>query len=206
MSADNLIWYKDIPGFVTDTSHFLDFIPDRSMSLVEQLNAIMRFALYLVIILFVIKHDVRCIYILLFAAVITWLISMQDGVEQKAKAELLEKMTLVPDIKGRPCVKPTKDNPFMNVTFADYTEFPNRPKACDISNKKVDDQVTKMFETDFVRATDDIYNRSGSDRQFYSTPSSTIPNDQEAFKKFVYKIPKTAKEDGLTNYFTPIKK
>jgi len=198
------IWFHDVLGFFKDTSHFSEFIPDRSMTLTAQLNAVFRFALYLTIILLVIKQDLRSIYIVVFVGFITWIIYVQDTSTNKLKNQVLETLNIGTDVKNRACYKPTSDNPFMNVSLGDYKEFPNRPKACDVL--KHDKEVTDLFETtggSFVRATDDIYNRGGGDRQFYTNPSTTIPNDQEGFARFLFPLGKTLKEDGLTNFFTP---
>lgn len=203
--ADNVIWYRDLPYFLTNSSNFFKIIPDRSMTLTEQLNAIMRFALYFTIVVMIIKQDLRVIFFLVFVGIITWIIDVQDNVEKKLKEKVLETLNIQEDIKKRPCFKPTQDNPFMNVTYADYTDFPNRPAACDVSKKDVEKTVNSLFEDGFIRATDDIYNRTGADRQFYTNAATTIPNDQNSFTQWCYKMPKTIKEDGLTNYFTPFK-
>lgn len=199
------IWFQNIWGFFTDTQHFLDFIPDRSMNLVEQLNAVFRFSLYLTVLLLIIKKDLRSIFIMVFVGLITWVIYVQDVSNNNMKGKVLEKLDLGTDIKNRACIKPTKDNPFMNVSYIDYTDFPNRPKACDVTKDPVKKEITKIYESNgaFVRSTDDIYNRGGGDRQFYTNASTTIPNDQEAFAKWLYPLGKTLKEDGLVNFFTP---
>jgi hypothetical protein len=132
---------------------------------------------------------------------VTWIIYIQDNVEKGLKDKILETLNIQEDIKNRPCFKPTLDNPFMNVSYVDYKDFPNRPPACDVSDPKVND----FFEQGFIRATDDIFNKTGSDRQFFTNASTTIPNNQEAFAKWCYKVHKTPKEDGLTNFFTPVK-
>lgn len=205
MNGNEIIWYKDIPTFLTDPHHILEIIPDKSMSITEQLNTIMRFSLYFSIVLLILKHDLRVIYFLILTGIITWIIYIQSNAESSLKNQVLEKLNINEDVNNKPCYKPTQDNPFMNVSYVDYKEFPNRPKACDLSKKEVENVVNNLFEDGFIRATDDIYNKSGSDRQFYTNAATTIPNDQESFTKWCYKIPKTIKEDGITNYFSPIK-
>lgn len=200
------IWYKNIYGFMTDTDHYLEFIPDRSMTLDQQLNSILRFSLYLSIILVVIRQDIRPIFITFFIALLTWLIHAQQNRESFLKSSLYDTLNIDKDIKDRACYKPTKENPFMNYMQGDFV---NRPKACDITEKdsKYAVEMNKFFETNgtFVRATDDIYNKAASDRQFYTTPSTTASNDFESFAKFLYPLGKTKKEDGLVNFFTPKK-
>jgi hypothetical protein len=42
---------------------------------------------------------------------------------------------------------------------------------------------------------DDLFNRNTSQRQFYTTPVTTIPNDQTGFARWLYKLPETCKEN-----------
>lgn len=203
--SEEKIWYTDLYNFITNPNHLMDIIPDKSMNVVQQLNAIMRFTLYFTLILLLLKRDLRVIVFLVLAGVLTWVINVQNGNEADLKNVILEKLKIEEDVLKRPCYQPTAENPFMNVSYVDYKEFPNRPKACDLSKKEVEAKVTGLFEDGFIRATDDIYNRSGSDRQFYTNAATTIPNDQDSFTRWCYKIPRTPKEDGITNFFSPIK-
>ena len=197
------IWYEDIPFFLSNYSKYAEFIPEKRLNLTEQLNALMRFSIYFAIIHFIVKREIYIVFLVLFMGILTYVINNNYTKTEEVKETLLNKLNI--DEEGE-CYKPTKNNPFMNVLFTDYKDFPNRPKACDLSNTSVNENVTKLFEEGTVRATDDIFNRSGSDRQFFSNPSTTIPNDITSFTKWCYKIPKTLKEEGLENYFTPYKK
>lgn len=201
----DVIWYQNLPNFFIETSELLNIIPERSMTLTEQLNAIMRFAFYFTIVLLILKRDLRVIFFVIFAGLITWVIYAQNNSEKHLKKQIMENLNIDEDVKHRPCYKPTENNPFMNVSYVDYKDFPNRPKACDVSNKEISTKVTDLFENGFIRATDDIYNRTGSDRQFYTNAATTIPNDQDSFARWCYKIPKTPKEDGIVNFFSPLK-
>ena len=203
--SEEKIWYQDLYNFITNPNHILDIIPDKSMNVIQQLNAIMRFTLYFTLVLLLLKRDLRVIVFLILAGVLTWIINIQNANEADLKQSILEKLKIEEDVLKRPCYQPTAENPFMNVSYVDYKEFPNRPKACDLSKKEVEDKVNNLFEDGFIRATDDIYNRSGSDRQFYTNAATTIPNDQDSFTRWCYKIPRTPKEDGITNFFSPVK-
>jgi hypothetical protein len=93
------------------------------------------------------------------------------------------------------CVKPTKDNPLMNVLLTDYQNDPNRAEACINTDKTIMKNIDDNFYFNVFKDTDDLYQKGYSQRQFYTTPSTTIPNDQGSFAHWLYKMPETCKEN-----------
>jgi hypothetical protein len=89
---------------------------------------------------------------------------------------------------------PTANNPFMNVLMSDYSENPQKKEACDVSKGKTKKLVKKYFNNNLYRDVSDVYNKNASDRNYYTMPISTIPNDQESFAKYLYGQDKTCKE------------
>ena len=48
------------------------------------------------------------------------------------------------------------------------------------------------------RDVNDLFGKNNSQRQFYTVPGNSIPNDQDTFAKWLYATPKTCKEgNGL---------
>jgi hypothetical protein len=92
------------------------------------------------------------------------------------------------------CVKPTENNPFMNVLMNEYSENPTRKKACDISRSDIKRQSQKFFDKKLYRSVSDIFNKESSDREFITNPISTIPNDAKSFSEWCWGQPKTCKE------------
>ena len=87
---------------------------------------------------------------------------------------------------GRLCAKPTAVNPFMNVLM---TDEPGRPGACKLNESVIARQDALFRETASSQVIDvDPYDVNGraAARQFYTTASSTTPNDQAGFLKFMY--------------------
>jgi hypothetical protein len=97
--------------------------------------------------------------------------------------------------KGRACSRPTAANPFMNVLLTDFKENPHRAPACDVRDCGTRSEVHQLFNKNLQRDVGDIFYKNASDREFYSTPNTTIPNDQDAFAKWLYKTPP---EKGLS--------
>ena len=179
-------WTKDPLEFFLDVNNFTKIIPNGQMTLVEQLNAVLRFSILFSIIIIVIRHDVRVILFALFVAFFTMLIHKYSTREQNEKKRVLEKMNVDHDRYSGYCMKPTKENPFMNPTPADYGDFPNRPPACRISKPKVEKRIQEYMDEQVYRDIDDVYGKTTNDRQFYTMPNTTIPNDQKKFAEFLY--------------------
>jgi hypothetical protein len=118
--------------------------------------------------------------------------------EEKRDRKMYEKSE-VPPIN---CTKPTIDNPFMNVTMKDYFNIDqstkmiiDRPEACDTNDINIKKEMNSAFNNNLFKDVNDIFGKTNSQRQFYTMPSTTIPNDQNEFAKWLYLNPKTCKED-----------
>jgi hypothetical protein len=56
------------------------------------------------------------------------------------------------------------------------------------------------FNENVFRETDDLYNKSLLPRQFYTVPSTTIPNEREKLADWLYNTGPSCKENGLVCY------
>lgn len=99
-------------------------------------------------------------------------------------------------INNKKCVKPTQSNPFMNPNILDKNLF----SACSIENSKISKNMDDYFNENVFRETDDLYNKSLLPRQFYTVPSTTIPNEREKLADWLYNTGPSCKEDGLVCY------
>jgi hypothetical protein len=101
------------------------------------------------------------------------------------------------EIIGEDVTYPTASNPFMNVLVDEIKYNPTRPPAANGTNPLVNMQLDDFFHTQFVNDPTDVFNTTQSQRQFYTTPSTTVPNDQDSYQNWLYRIPgKTCKEGG----------
>lgn len=186
-------WFNDPPNFINGDNYF-QIWPSKDMSFEEQLNSLMRFSLYFSVIVFIIKKDANIFFIPVFMAIFTYYIYAVDTSNKKNERMLLEKFNMMQDKRtNERCIKPTQENPFMNVLMTDYTKNPERPAACKMT-KSVKEDIKNHFDSTLFRDIDDIFHKNASDRQFYTTPITTIPNDQTAFAKWLYSTPPTCKE------------
>lgn len=183
------IWYRDLGNFMRGNrvSHF---IPLGSMTLVEQLNAILRFALYFSVVIFTVRRDLRLFYFPIGTAGVTYIIMLVHEKKQLERREMFKRFGIREE---GTCTLPTDNNPFMNVLMNEYAENPRRKPACEYDGT-VKKDMKKRFNRNLYRSVGDIFQKGASDRQYYTTPSTTIPNDQETFASWLYGRGATCKE------------
>jgi len=101
------------------------------------------------------------------------------------------------EVVGEKFTAPTSKNPFMNVLIDQIKYNPTRAAALSVLDPQVNVTLDQFFKTNFTSDPTDVFGRTQSQRQFYVTPSTTVPNDQESYQNWLYRIPgKTCKEGG----------
>lgn len=210
-------WIQD-PAILIDKERYTEFFPTPDMTPIEKLNSMSRFFILSGILLFLYQGTTWPLYIPLIGLSITLFMyySLQSQIDpptrvtiqkqiQKLDADDVEYANVTYDQDNKPrdrilddsagagkwCVSPTKDNPFANVLLSDYVIDPERPRACPYDKKAIDNQ----FYYNVYRDVDDIFEKNNGQRQFYTMPYTTIPNEQTKFAEWLYKTPKTCKED-----------
>lgn len=190
------IWYDDIQNFMTMDNYFV-ILPMANMTFEEKLNALVRFFIYLGLILALVKGKYKYLFFGIIAMVVSVLLIEFDK-SQKVRAEKFLQRNDMTVVDNKVCARSTVDNPFMNPTSIDMTYNPNRPSACDIDNPEVQKQIESNFNARLFRNVGDIYGKEASQREFYTVPSTTIPNDQTGFAEWLYGMGPTCKEgNGL---------
>jgi len=86
---------------------------------------------------------------------------------------------------------PTASNPLMNVLLPEINNNPNRKKAMKSYSPETAPAIMEAVKKNLPDKRlygnpDDKTELEYSMRNFYTTASSTIPNDQEGFSKFLY--------------------
>ena len=59
----------------------------------------------------------------------------------------------------------------------------------------IKENIERGFNADLYRDINDLYDTKNSQRIWYTTPVTSIPNDQEGFAKWLYKVDKVCKND-----------
>jgi hypothetical protein len=196
MSSDPF-WLNDF-SIIFKSDKLLRFIPSKSMSLEEKLNSIVRFGLYLSILLMVLKENYLYMYIFVFSLIITYIIYVfKDDTKEKFNNQEKKTLSDIEEINeieltdDESCREPTKNNPFMNPLLPD--NYKNIKKSCSYTDP-IKEKIDNYFYDNLFDDTSKLYGKRNSQRNFYSMPSTTIPNDQDGFAKWCYRVPKTCKE------------
>lgn len=164
------------------------------ISFKDKILIISNFIFFMALILSLIT---RSIFLIVFAIIINLFLLYTYFYYNKEQAKIKEEMDNNNQaiINNKLCVKPSKNNPFMNPTIVDIADNPNiNLSACCIDNRKIKKDINNIFLDNQYRDVIDIYDRNSSQRQFYTMPSTTIPNNQEAFSKWLYYRKSSCKE------------
>lgn len=183
-------FWKDDITILLDKYRLVEFVPTSDMTINEKLNALTRLVLYLGILLTLVYKRSDPIYIPLIGCAIIYLVHQHyPGTDQEGGCD---------DTDVEHVQLPTKDNPFMNVLLTDYVDNPQRKPAGDIDIPDVQQQIEKNFGHGLYKDIDNIWDKNNSQRQYYTNPSTTIPNDRDSFMKWCWSTPYTCKDGNLT--------
>ena len=161
------LWYNNFNVLLEKP---YQFFPSNNLTDIEKINSLVRLAIYYSIIIIVTRRNTNYLTFSVVLIITSFLLGRTEkfgNESNKAK-----------------CYKPTESNPFMNFTLDDYYKDPNRPKNCDIT--EVRDEMKEKFLKRIVPDPADIWGQNTSDRNFYTTPSTRIVNDQTRFAKWCY--------------------
>ena len=217
--SNNVFWGLDgISGIVNlfKKQTLLDIFPNKIMTLDEKLNAISRFLIYLGIIISIYQ---RSLHFLIYSTIGLSIIYIWYKFQSKPMIEAIQVNdpdnsldTNIKNYKGywknkhkekerKSIIKPNKENPFMNVLPETYIKTPNCVSQIEDTNVNYEDlqqDITNNFNEGLFQEVSDIYGKMSSQRQFYTMPNTSIPNDQGEFADWLYQTPSTCKEgNGL---------
>jgi hypothetical protein len=162
----------DMAQEVFKREHLMDFWPSDRQTAKERVEATTRFIVYAVAILFVIRRDPRVVLLGGLVLVVLYGLYFNNMIPEGARAAFVSK-----GLQG--FTMPTVDNPMGNILLG---EDPNRSPAAWYPS--VREEVQKDF--DIVHPFEKVRDY---DRNFYTTASTTIPNDQAAFAQAAYGRP-----------------
>jgi hypothetical protein len=197
------IWYEDIQGFITHDNYFT-ILPMANMTFEEKANALVRFFIYLGLILALVKASYKYLFFGIIAMIISVVLIEFDKTQRMRAEKFLDKQDLTV-VNNTLCTKSTVDNPFMNPSISDIAYNPQRPSACDVTNESIQDQVNTNFNARLYKDVGDLYGKMSSQREFYTMPSTTIPNDQTGFAEWLYGTGSTCKEGNGEQCFANMK-
>lgn len=197
----DIFWIQH-PSILINREQITKIIPMEKMTMNEKLNALSRLVILLTIIGFTFNQTYK---VLLSGAITLAVICILYLVKQNIDKQKLNKQEGFSPEKSYIDNKnnyqhPTVDNPTMNVLLTQIADEPDRKAAAllylpEVEQKANDSVKTFLTTSSFNDKTidqklfkdlGDSWGFEQSMRQWYSNPVTTIPNDQEAFGKFLY--------------------
>ena len=186
------VWYENFQILV-DKNRVFEFWPGNDMSYTEKINASTRFLIYAGIGNSLIKNDIFPLLVSLILVALMATLVKKNLVRKKKRNHIRKHLNPEQTVKIESnCRKPTENNPFANVLMTDYAN-PNLPEAC--AYEDVKGQTWGTYFANFKQNEYDIYNKEHSQRQFYTMPVSTIPNDQNGFASWLFANNDTCKSN-----------
>ena len=172
------------------------------MSVREALNAVVRFSVYLSVLLFATSRDPWYLVIVPIVMVLTILLN-RTFPEAKRLMEGFASGPVVTGYTGMDRSEPTPDNPFMNPGLTDILDNPDRPPAAEITTKETRDKVNEAFAqtSNIYMDTTDVFDLVQSQRNFYAVPA----DDHAGFLQFLGKNAQATNQKLLSEGFVVAK-
>jgi hypothetical protein len=178
-------WYTD-PSVLFNKDTWYVFVPRPDMTVPDALNSVVRFSVYLAVLLFITTLDP--LYLLFVPVVMVATVVLNYWFPQAKKIS----EQFVSSYVGTKESAPTDDNPFMNAPLTDILDNPDRPPAADVTRVDIRDRVNKAFSktSNIYMDTTDVFDLVQSQRNFHTVPE----DDHEGLLKF---LGKGARSDKL---------
>lgn len=187
-----MYWFDDLTELYNFNKLHI-FWPSKYISNEENVNALTRFFLYSGMILTLFNDNNT--YILISLLIIFLMpLNISKSIKKPNKNNVSKSTNPLMKNVYQDCQKPSDDNPFANVMMNEYIENPERLPACFIEDVK--DDVNEKFHKNLFLDIDSIYEKENSQRQFFTTANTTIPNDQVNFAKWLYMKDKNCKSNN----------
>jgi len=187
MDQYNKIWYEDIMD-VFKLENLIRFIPFSHYSIEDKLNAIWLFSLYFCVLVFIYNGNINIFLIFIFVSIFTYIFYkslFKNEISKFVNGMNGTNSSKMNDIENDKYIrKPTIDNPFMNANIV-TKEDPNNVND-NIFDSDVSKKMNNLYYDRLIRDIGDVYETSHSQRQFYTMPSTSIPNSQDDYAKWLY--------------------
>lgn len=206
-------WLNDPHVLWKDAADFFPFHAGAQICTTTALNSLTRFGMYLGILLVLLTH--RPIYFMLSVGIALLAVAAYKGMEARGnlRTEGFQSTPSYPGVPGSGFVtgpdvadeyvndvigssartEPTAANPFMNVLLTEIGDTPQRPPAKNSAFLKR--QFSNVFQDRVYGDPNDVFQKSQNQRVWATQPITSIPNDQESFQNWLFRVPgRTCKE------------
>jgi hypothetical protein len=150
--------------------------PNRGMRYEDKLNAIARFSLIFMVLIYLLNGDMRWMS---FSATLLILTVILNKNNERFSEDSCEAVNI--------------NNPYGNFRMGDYYGNINKLPVCETSIETSEETALESFNGIL---TEDYYKRNINFRDFYTMPVTTVVNDQSEFAKFLLGESGECKHDG----------
>lgn len=194
------LWTENI-SILYEKKYLFEIVPMKNFDLNRKLNSLFRLSIFYSIIMYLVNKKEKTLMIPIGVGIFTIIISKNlksnqigERMVELQNADRKENF-LIEDV-SQGCRIPENDNPFMNPTI--YGKNNSQKPCLSYNNKGIQQDIEEKFNKDLYKDVNDIFGKNNSQRQFYTVPGKTNPNDLDSYKKWLYSTPKTCKEgNGL---------
>lgn len=178
---EEVFWFNDLTILCKNC---YTFFPSPKYSLIQNLNAIIRFFILYSILCFIVYQKLDAflpLLLIMFISIILYYLRdyIKEPFVNNTDTEIKNEIRTT-----------TPSNPMMNLSVMDY----NNNKNIKIDEKVTNEEINKNLNGNLFDNITDISNKNMFERNFYTTPINTIPNDQTEFAKWLYDKGPTCKE------------
>lgn len=153
-----------------------NIFPANDMSYSEKLNAVARFALLFMIIIYLLNGNMNWLSFSVTLLILTIILNKNQET-----------------FENNQCYQVNTENPYGNFTLGDYIDNVNRPAVCPTT---LETSINKIKETYNGILSEDFYQNNINFRDFYTMPVTKVVNDQTKFAKFLMGSSGDCKHDG----------
>ena len=188
MSAEPF-WFSE-PSVLLSQDTWYKFVPTANMPVSEALNAVVRFSVYLGVLLFL--SSMKPLYLFIIPLVMAMTIVLNVIFPQARKVvESFGNGLVVSGYAGDLETRPSDENPFMNPHLTDILDNPMLPPAADVTRKDIRDEVNAAFAktSNIYMDTTDVFQLIQAQRNFHTV----VTDDHGGLLKFMGKGQRTDK-------------
>ncbi len=166
------------------------------------LNAVVRFSVYLSVLLAATSRDIWYLLIIPLVMAVTLVLDQWFPTAKKL-TEGFQSGPVVSGYSGTETSMPSDDNPFMNPQLTDIHAENQRPPAADVTSMAVRDKVNTAFAqtSNLYMDTTDAFDLVQSQRNFYTVPT----DDHAGFLSFLGKNGQATNQKLLSEGFVVAK-
>ena len=201
------LWINDL-SILYKGDYLFEIIPNKNFDFNRKLNSLVRLSIYYSCIMYFVNKDTNTFFIPIIIGSLSIVLNKNHEKTQIEESTHKLQMNDIPNMQNDinslsgSCRVPTAENPFMNPLQT--TVNPDEKSCSSYNNKGLQKDIDTKFNNDLYRDANDIFGKNNSQRQFYTVPGGSIPNDQEAFTKWLYQTPPTCKEGNKVQCFANI--